>query len=68
MPSFPFDVWGKVPPTAAANGVEKVKVVKSSGGGFLILTLEGEAECDVWVETIEEVEANVAALDVEWPS
>jgi hypothetical protein len=68
MLSFPLDVWGKVSPTAAAGGVEKVKVVKATGGGFLFLTVEGGSEYDVWLETIEDVESDLAKLDIEWPT
>jgi len=68
MPKFPFDVWGRVSPTPKARAIEMIKVIRSSGGGYLVLTVERGSEFDTWVETIEEVEADLDSLRVEWPS
>lgn len=66
MNTFPFDVWGKVAPTPAAGGIEMIKIVQSQGGGFLVITVEGGAKYDTWVETLEEVKEDLEALQVKW--
>jgi len=68
MPKFPLDVWGKVLPTPEARAIEMIKVVRSEGGGYLLLTVENGSEFDTWAETIEDVEDHLAGLRVEWPS
>lgn len=67
-PSFPFHVWGTVPPSPHAGPITALKVEPSPSGGYLLLTREGPSEFDTWLEHLEEVEAEVAALRVEWPS
>lgn len=44
-----------------------IKIVRSPGGGYLVLTRENGSERDGWVETIEEIEADLDALRVDWP-
>ena len=68
MAAFPFDVWGKVTHDEQARGIEQIKIVRSKGGGFLILTRENGSEFDTWVETLEDVEADLQTLQVEWPA
>jgi hypothetical protein len=69
MPSFPFDVWGSVAATEQSRSVERIKVIRSPGGsGYLILTVESGSQYDTWVETIEEVEADLRTLSIEWRS
>lgn len=67
MPIFPLDVWGKVAAAPEAGPVQMIKIVRSPGGGFLVLTVENGSEYDTWVETLEEVEADLGSLSVEWP-
>lgn len=66
MPSFPLDVWGTVL-RASPDDVEAVKVVRAPGGGFLVLTRDASGEHDVWMETCEEIEADLARMDPRWP-
>jgi hypothetical protein len=54
-------------PTPEAGAVSRIKVVRSTGGGYLVLTVENGAEFDVWYETLEEVERDLATLSIEWP-
>lgn len=68
MSAFPFDVRGKVPPGPDAGAVEAIKVVRAAGSGFLLITREHGSELDVWLETLNDVEATLATLRVEWPS
>ena len=68
MLKFPFDVWGRISPTPKSGAIEMIKVIRSPGGGYLMLTVESGSEFDRWVETIEEVEADLDSLRVEWPS
>lgn len=67
MSKFPFDVWGRVAPGPEAGCIEMIKIVRSPGGGFLVLTVENGSEYDTWVETLEEVEADLGVLQVAWP-
>lgn len=67
MEKFELDVWVAVPPSSAAGPVERLKVVRSSGGGYLVLTIEHGSELDTWLETIEDVEAYLRELNLEWP-
>jgi hypothetical protein len=64
MPSFPFDVWGEV--RGAPDGLERIMVVEAEGGAYLILTVENGSHYDTWLETLEDVEAYVRELVVEW--
>lgn len=59
---FPLDRWGDV----SHASVHLVRVERSSGGGFLIVTRETHGEFDVWVETADEVDAYLSGLEVEW--
>lgn len=67
MTTFPFDVWGEVRPTPAAGRIERIMVERMPGGGYLLFTLENGSVYDTWIETLEEVEADLRALDIEWP-
>ena len=67
MLKFPLEVWGTVAATPEAGKVAKIKVVRSPGGGFLILTQEGGRVYDTWVESSEDVESDLGALQIEWP-
>lgn len=58
---FPLNVWG----TCSAESVEKVQVVRAKGG-FLLLTLERGQTFDVWLGSVEDVEAALAELQVRW--
>jgi hypothetical protein len=66
MAAFPFGLWGTVLPTPEAGAVSRIKVLRSTGGGYLVLTVENGAEFDVWYETLEEVERDLATLSIEW--
>ena len=59
MAAFPLGVWGAVRRTVAAGNIEKVKVVESAGGGYVFLVVENGSEYDTWIETLEEVEADL---------
>jgi hypothetical protein len=65
MVKFPFDVWLRVPPSADSR-VDAVKVVRQNGGGYLVITRENGVEFDAWIETLEDVEADLQALRVQW--
>lgn len=58
---FPLNVWG----TCSAESVERVQVVRAKGG-FLLLTLERGQTFDVWLGSVEDVEAALAELQVRW--
>ena len=45
-----------------------MKVVRASGGGYLVLTIEHGSEYDTWLETLDEVEEDLRRLDVQWPA
>lgn len=66
MASFPFDVWGVVDVSASVGDVTGVKVVRASGGGYLLLTIEHGSEYDTWLETLDEVEEDLRRYDVQW--
>lgn len=68
MSRIVFDIWGAVIATADASStaVQKVKIVRSPGGGFLMLTMENGSEYDVWVETIEEIKEDLGKLVISW--
>lgn len=68
MPKLELDVWVAVPPSSAAGPVERLKVVRSSGGGYLVLTVERGSEFDTWFETIEDVDAYLRELNLEPPT
>ena len=68
MAKFPMGVWGQVADPRAVGGVEAIKAIPSDGGGFLILTIEDGAEYDVWVETLAEVEHELAKYTLDWPT
>jgi len=63
-----FDIWGTVVATidASTTAIQKVKIVRSPGGGFFMLTIENGSEYDVWVEAIEEIEKDLGRLVISW--
>lgn len=56
-------VWAE----SSRGDVEAAKVVEAPSGGYLLLTREGGQELDVWLETIEDAEAEVRRLGLRWP-
>ena len=66
MSAIPVDVWGRVAAPSQPCKVDKLKVKRSPGGGFLLITVEQGEAFDVWLETWEEVEASVDGLKIEW--
>lgn len=65
---FPLDVWGKVQSAADSDALDAVMITRSPGGGWLLLTMERGSRFDVWLETVEEVQAELEGLKVQWPN
>lgn len=62
------DCWGTPGRQIDGSCVQRQTFVPSPGRGYLVLTVEPHGEFDVWLETIEEVEAYVEELRVVCPS
>ena len=58
--------WGKVTSDPQGTGVSFVRVQKTRAGGFLVLTLEGGTQYDMWVETQDEVVEYLSVFQLDW--
>jgi|GEM_PF-2437097 len=43
-----------------------LKIAASPGGGYLLLTLEGGRQHDLWFASLDEIVADLAKLDIVW--
>lgn len=64
---FPIATWGTV---LCSHGdgpkIQEVRIERSEGGGFLILTNEEGRVFDSWVESVSDVLEFIDGLSVEW--
>ena len=67
MMEYPLKVWGNVLTSPNEEYITAVRIERSIGSSFLILTRENGEEFDTWVESESDVLDYLNSISIKWP-